>query len=81
MKRLFAPCDAGSAKNQIELEVGATQIFQDVQPLSMFNIEIEILEESLIGYQNDVDVPPKRKCWHPSNRRKQLDPYFDYSYD
>jgi hypothetical protein len=43
------------------LEVGATAIFQDDELLSTFNIEIEMLEESLIGDLNDVEVPPKRK--------------------
>jgi hypothetical protein len=41
-----------------------------------------MLEEYLLGGQNDVEVPPKRKrvsrkkkaTWHPLNRRKQLDP-------
>jgi hypothetical protein len=44
---------------------------------------------SLLGDQNDVEVPPKRKrvtrkkkaSWCPLNRRKQLDPDFDYDYD
>lgn len=39
----------------------ATEIFQDDELLSMFNIEIEMLEESFIGDRKDVDVPPKRK--------------------
>jgi hypothetical protein len=48
-----------------------------------------MLEEYLLGGQNDVEVPPKRKrvsrkkkaTWHPLNRWKQLDPDFDYDYD
>jgi hypothetical protein len=48
-----------------------------------------MLEESLLGDQNDVEVPPKRKRvsrkkkapWHPLDRRKQLDHDFDYDYD
>jgi hypothetical protein len=48
----------------------------------MFNVQTKMLEESLLGDQNDVEVPPKRKrvsrkkkaTWHPLNRRKQLDP-------
>jgi hypothetical protein len=48
-----------------------------------------MLEESLLGYQNDVEVPPKRKrvsrkkkaTWRPLNQRKQLYPDFDYDYD
>jgi hypothetical protein len=45
-----------------------------------------MLEESLLGDQNDVEVPPKRKrvsrkkkaTWRTLNRQKQLDPDFDY---
>jgi hypothetical protein len=52
-------------------------------------VQTEMLEESLLGDQNDVEVPPKRKrvtrkkkdTWRPLNRRKQLDPNFDYDYD
>jgi hypothetical protein len=48
-----------------------------------------MLEESLLGDQNDVEVPPKRKrvsrkkkaTWRPLNRWKQLDHDFDYDYD
>jgi hypothetical protein len=55
----------------------------------MFNVQTKMLEESLLGDQNDVEVPPKRKrvsrkkkaTWRPLNRRKQLDPDFDYDYD
>jgi hypothetical protein len=36
-------------------------MLQNNEVLSMFNIEREMLEESLIGDHNDVDVPPKRK--------------------
>jgi hypothetical protein len=73
----------------VMLEVGAAEIFQDDELTSMFNVQIEMLEESLLGDQNDVEVPPKRKrvtrkkkaTWHPLNRQKQLDPDFDYDYD
>lgn len=63
---LYAPGDAGCAESQIKLEVGATKIFQDNEILRTFNIEIEMLEESLISDQNDVEVP---RSW------------FDYDYD
>jgi hypothetical protein len=66
-----------------------TGIFQDDELTSTFNVQTKILEESLLGDQNDVEVPPKRKrvsrkkkaTWRPLNRRKQLDPDFDYDYD
>ena len=41
--------------------MGATEIFQDDELTSTFNVQTEILEESLLGDQNDVEVPPKRK--------------------
>jgi hypothetical protein len=42
-------------------EVVTREMLQDDELLSMFNIENEMLEESLIGDHNDVEVPPKRK--------------------
>ena len=88
-ERLYAPGEAGYVESQIEQKVGATEIFQDDKLTSTFNVQTEILEESLLGDQNDVEVPPKRKrvtrkkkaTWRPLNRRKQLDPDFDYDYD
>ena len=88
-ERLYAPGDAGYVESQIEQEVGAAEIFQDEELTSTFNVQTEMLEESLLGDQNDVEVPPKRKrvtrkkkaTWRPLNRRKQLDPDFDYDYD
>jgi hypothetical protein len=88
-ERLYAPVDAGYVESQIEQEVGAAEIFQDEELTNTFNVQTEMLEESLLGDQNDVEVPPKRKrvtrkkkaTWHPLNRRKQLDPDFDYDYD
>jgi hypothetical protein len=85
-ERLYAPGDAGYVESKIEQEVGAAEIFQDDELTSTFNVQTEMLEESLLGDQNDVEVPPKRKrvmrkkkaTWHPLNRRKQLDPDFDY---
>jgi hypothetical protein len=43
-ERLYAPSDAGYVESQIWLEVGATEIFQDDDLLSTFNIEIEMME-------------------------------------
>jgi hypothetical protein len=88
-ERLYAPSDAGYVESQIWLEVGATEIFQDDDLLSTFNIEIEMMEESLLGDRNDVEVPSKRKgvsrmkkaTWRPLIRRKQLDHDFDHDYD
>jgi hypothetical protein len=85
-ERLYAPSDFGYVENQIEQEVGATEIFQDDELMSMFNVQTKMLEESLLGDQNDVEVPPKRKrvsrkkkaTWRPLNRWKQLDPDYDY---
>jgi hypothetical protein len=39
----------------------AAEIFQDEELTSTFNVQTEMLEESLLGAQNDVEVPPKRK--------------------
>jgi hypothetical protein len=69
--------------------VGAAEIFENNELTSTFNVQTEMLEESLLVDQNDVEVPPKRKrvtrkkkaTWRPLNRRKQLDPDFDYDYD
>jgi hypothetical protein len=41
-------------ESQIEQEVGATEIFQDNELISTFNVQTEMLEESLLGDQNDV---------------------------
>ena len=41
--------------------MGAAEIFQDEELTSMFNVQTEMLEESFLGDQNDVEVPPKRK--------------------
>jgi hypothetical protein len=88
-EQLYAPGEAGYVESQIEQEVGATEIFQDDELTSTFNVQTEMLEESLLGDQNDVEVPPKRKrvsrkkkaTWRPLNRRKQLDHDFYYDYD
>jgi hypothetical protein len=85
-ERFYAP---GDVESQIELEVGAAEIFQDHELTSTFNLQTEMLEESLLGDQNDIEVPPKRKrvsrkkktSWRPLNRRKQLHPDFDDDYD
>jgi hypothetical protein len=69
--------------------VGADEILQYDEHTSTFNVQTEMLEESLIGNQNDVEVPLKRKrvlrkkkaTWRPLNQRKQLDPDFDYDHD
>jgi hypothetical protein len=69
--------------------VGAAEIFQDDKLTSTFNVQAEMLEESLLGDQNDVEVRTKRKrvsrkkksTWHPLNRWKQLDHDFDCDYD
>jgi hypothetical protein len=89
LERLYAPGDAGYVESQIEQELGAVEIFQDDELTNTFNVQTEMLEESLLDDQNDVEVPPKRKrvtrkkkaTWRPLNRRKQLDPDFDYDYD
>jgi hypothetical protein len=60
-ERLYAPGEAGYVESQIEQKVGATEIFQDDKLTSTFNVQTEILEESLLGDQNDVGIPPKRK--------------------
>jgi hypothetical protein len=88
-ERLYAPGEASYVESQIEQEVGAAEIFQDDELTSTFNVQTEMLEESLLSDQNDVEIPPKRKrvtrkkkaTWRPLNRRKQLDPDFDYEYN
>jgi hypothetical protein len=60
-ERLYAPSDAGYVESQIEQEVGAAEIFQDEEVASTFNIQTEMLEESLPGDQNYVEVPQKTK--------------------
>jgi hypothetical protein len=88
-EQLYALGDASYVDSQIEQEVGADEIFQDDKLMSTFNVQTEMLEESLLGDQNDVEVPPKRKrvsrkkkaTCYPLNRWKQLDPDFDYDYD
>jgi hypothetical protein len=60
-ERLYAHGDAGYVESQIEEEVGVAEIFQDDELMSMFNVQIKMLEESLLGDQNDVEVLPKRK--------------------
>ena len=85
-ERLYAPGEAGYSESQLEMEVGANVIFQDDELPSTFNIVTEVLAESLIGDCDDVVVPKKRKrvprkkkvMWRPVNRRKPLDPDFEY---
>jgi hypothetical protein len=60
-ERLYAPGDAGYVESQIKLEVGVAEIFQDNELTSTFNVQTEMLEESLLGNQNEIEVPPKRK--------------------
>jgi hypothetical protein len=60
-ERLYAPGEAGYVESQIEKEVGVAKIFQDDKLTSTFNVQIKMLEESLLGNQNDVEVPAKRK--------------------
>jgi hypothetical protein len=94
LKRLFISKNTARhmrwhKESQIEQEVAAAEIFQDDELSSTFNVQTEMLEESLLGNQNDIEVPPKRKrvtrkkkvTWRPLNRRKQVDPDFDYDYD
>jgi hypothetical protein len=57
---LYVPSNVGYSESQIELEVGATEIFQDDELSSTFTIEMQMLEESLIGDRNSVEVPPKK---------------------
>jgi hypothetical protein len=88
-ERLYAPGEASYVESQIEQEVGAAEIFQDDELTSTFNVQTEMLEEYLLSDQNYVEIPPKRKrvtrkkkaIWRPLNRRKQLDPDFDYEYN
>jgi hypothetical protein len=88
-ERLYAPGEVGYVESQIEQEVGAAEIFQDDKLTSTFNVQTAMLEESLLGDQNDLEASPKRKqvsrkkkaTWRPLNRRKQLDLVFYYDYD
>jgi hypothetical protein len=60
-ERLYASGEDGYVESRIEQEVGAAEIFQDVKLTSTFNVQTKMLEESLLGDQNDVEVAPKRK--------------------
>jgi hypothetical protein len=60
-EQIYAPGDASYVESQIEQEVGADEIFQDDKLTRTFNVQTKMLEESLLGDQNDVEVPPKRK--------------------
>jgi hypothetical protein len=48
-ERLYAPSDAGYVESQIKLEVEAAKVFQDGELPSTFNIQTEMLVESLLG--------------------------------
>jgi hypothetical protein len=48
-ERLYASGEAGYVESQIKQEVGAAEIFQDDELTSTFNVQTEILEESLLG--------------------------------
>jgi hypothetical protein len=71
---------------QRNLQEGFEEIYQEDELPSSFNIDTELLSDALVGDQNDVVVPPKRKrvprkkkvTWRPSKRTKQLDPNFEY---
>jgi hypothetical protein len=66
---------SGYVESRIEQEVGVVEIFQDVELTSTFSVQTKMLEESLLGDQNDVEVPLKRKrvsrkkkaTWRPLN--------------
>jgi hypothetical protein len=71
---------------QRNLQEGFEEIYQEDELPSSFNIDTELLSDALVGDQNDVVAPPKRKrvprkkkvTWRPSKRTKQLDPNFEY---
>jgi hypothetical protein len=73
--------------HETELGEGVDQIYQDDELPSFFNVETEILQDSLVADRDDVVVMTKRKrvsrkkkvTWHPLRRRKPHDP--DYEYD
>jgi hypothetical protein len=48
-EKLYAPSEVGYVESQIEQEVGATEIFQENELTSTFNVQTEMLEESLLG--------------------------------
>lgn len=83
-EQLHVPSDADYLENQ--LEVGVNQIYQDDEGPSIFNVETEMLPDSLVGDRDDVVVLEKRKreprkkklTWRPLTRRKRLDPDFEY---
>jgi hypothetical protein len=57
------------------------EINQEDELLTNFNIDTEVLLESLVGDSEDVVSPKKRKRKSKkktSNRRKQFDPDFEY---
>ena len=75
-ERLHNLCDTGYHENM--LEVGVDEIYQDDEVLNSFNVDDQVLPESLIGDRHDVVVPQKRKreprkkkvTWRPLNRQK-----------
>jgi hypothetical protein len=57
------------------------EINQEDELLTNFNIDTEVLLESLVGDSEDVVSPKKRKRKSKKktlNRRKQFDPDFEY---
>ena len=62
-------------------EIEVQEIYQEDELPTNFNIDTEVLPESLVGDSEDVVSPNKRKRKSKkktSNRRKQFDPDFEY---
>ena len=62
-------------------EAEVEEIYQEDELPTNFNIDTEVLPESLVGDPEDVVSPKKRKRKSKkitSNRRKQFDPDFEY---
>jgi hypothetical protein len=64
-EQLYGPSEAGYVESQIEQEVGADEIFQDAELTRTFNVQTEMLIESLLGNQNKlcVQATTKFRCY------------------
>lgn len=83
-ERPYSLNDVAYRESHLEEEVD--NIYQDDEVPNTFNIDTEVLPDSLVGDPADVVIPQKQKrerrkkkvTWRPLNRRKRLDPDFEY---
>jgi len=82
-ERLQTPGDSDYRESQLEVD----DVYQVDEVPNNFDVDTEVLPDSLVGGPVEEVIPPPRRklvprkkkvTWRPSNRRKRLDPDFEY---